>query len=267
MQDHLEKVAEAFSRKASLYDEFGRRHPNLQRMRQKVRQHALRFLQPGDRILELNAGTGGDALFFASQGFRVHAIDLAPGMVQQIQAKAQVNGLQHLLTSQVGSFTQLDQIDERPFDYVFSNMGGVNCIDDLSIVAQQVEAALKPGGFVTWVVMPPLCLWELAAILRGDRKTALRRLNSNGVLAHVEGVYFRTWYYSPRQAQRAFGVHFRPAALQGLSVFTPPADHKNFAMRFPRLYRCLCFLDDRLADRFPFTGWGDFFILSMEYAP
>ena len=54
--EHIEAVAEAFSRKALIYDEFGEGHPNLARMRRKVREHVLDFLKPGDRILELNAG-------------------------------------------------------------------------------------------------------------------------------------------------------------------------------------------------------------------
>ena len=52
-----------------------------------------------------------------------------------------------------------------------------------------------------------------------------------------------------------------------LKEFTPPADHKEFARRHARLFRWLVLLDDRLADHFPFRGWGDFFILSLRYAP
>jgi hypothetical protein len=50
-----------------------------------------------------------------------------------------------------------------------------------------------------------------------------------------------------------------------LSVFTPPADNKSFAVEHPRLYRALARLDDALASRRPFNGWGDFYILTMEF--
>ena len=76
---------------------------------------------------------------------------------------------------------------------------------------------------------------------------------------------FMTYYYSAAQTQRAFGPRFRRVRLQGLSVFTPTADNKTFAVNHPRLYRGLVGLDDRLSGRFPFNGWGDFFILTMEF--
>jgi ubiquinone/menaquinone biosynthesis C-methylase UbiE len=267
MNDPFTQVAEAFSRKSVVYDDFGVNHANLQRMRAKVRQHVLEYLHPGDRILELNAGTGGDALFFTRLGYPVHAIDLSPGMVAQIQAKAAENGCQDLLTVQLCSFTDLDQVACGPFHTIFSNMGGVNCISDLGRITQRLERLLIPGGFITWVVMPPVCLWELSQALRGRFRTAFRRLAPGGVLANVEGVQFQTYYFHPKKVRLAFGPHYHPVALQGLSVFTPPADHKEFSSRHPRLYRFLCALDNRLADLTPFNAWGDFYILTLRYQP
>jgi SAM-dependent methyltransferase len=260
-------VAEAFSRKARVYDEFGQDHENLARMRAHVRRHALRFLRPGDRILELNAGTGADALFFARLGYRVHATDLSPGMVARIEAKVAASGLGRLISVQQCSFAQLDRVSAGPFQYVFSNMGGVNCLDDLTQITRGLPALLAPGAVVTWVVMPPFCPWELLAALRGDWKTAGRRLHRPGTLADVAGVKFMTYYFWPGQVQRAFGPRFQPLALQGLSVFTPPADRKEFPARHPRLYAALRFLDDRFAGLPPFNRWGDFFILSLQYRP
>ena len=39
-------VAEAFGRKARVYDDFGRQHPNLERMRAKVRAQRQQPLSP-----------------------------------------------------------------------------------------------------------------------------------------------------------------------------------------------------------------------------
>jgi ubiquinone/menaquinone biosynthesis C-methylase UbiE len=85
--DHFQRVAEAFSRKADEYDAFGADHINLARMRRKVYDHLLQSLRPTDRILELNAGTGLDAAFLARQGYAVHAIDIAPGMLDHLADK------------------------------------------------------------------------------------------------------------------------------------------------------------------------------------
>jgi ubiquinone/menaquinone biosynthesis C-methylase UbiE len=264
VQDHTTAVAEAFSRKARVYDAFGEDHPNLKRMRQQVREHTLEHLRSGDQILELNAGTGADAAYFASLGYCVHATDVSPGMIDEIETKIVDFDLGGRLTTQLCSFEALEQIQRGPFDFVFSNMGGLNCAVDLSIVARGIDRLLVPGGRITLVVMPPICPWELAQALRGDLDTAVRRLRPGGTLANVEGVRFMTWYYPPRFVMRAFGKGFRLLRLEGLSVITPPADHKAFAHHHPRLYRWLSTLDDRLAGRYPFNRWGDFYIMTLE---
>jgi ubiquinone/menaquinone biosynthesis C-methylase UbiE len=264
---HLAHVAEAFSRKASVYDAFGLDHPNLTRMRHHVRKHMLALLPQGANILELNAGTGGDALFFAERGYDVHAIDIAPDMVARIRDKALSSNLQDRLTCQECSFTDLNRVEGGPFAAVLSNLGGLNCIADTSQVARRLGPLLEPGALVTLVVMPPVCPWEMASLLRGNLRHALRRLSPGGVLANVEGVRFQTYYFTPGQVQRAFGRAYRRIRLEGLSVFTPTADNKAFAARHPRLYQLLARLDDRLSPLPPFNHWGDFFILSLRYSP
>jgi SAM-dependent methyltransferase len=264
---HPDLVAEAFGRKAEVYDAFGRDHPNLDRMRAKVRRQVERLLPAGARLLEINAGTGADAAYFAGRGYRVHATDLSAGMVARIRTRSAAGDYEGRLTTQQLSFTELEEAAGGLYQGVFSNMGGVNCAADLTAITRGLQHVLEPGGVLVWVVMPPLCLWELAQALRGELGLAGRRLRPNGTLARVEGLPVWTYYYSPRQVRAALGPQFHPLSLQGLSVFTPPADHKEFAHRRPRLYRLLAWLDERLADRFPFHSLGDFYILSLRYLP
>lgn len=260
-------IAEAFSRTAEQYDRFAERHPHLTRMREKVYRHALRYLKPGAQVLELAAGTGTDAVFLAQQGLRVHAIDIAPGMLARLDAKVAQDGLEERITTQLCSVTDLDQVTGGPYDAVFSNMGGLNCLDDLKPVIDRLSDLLRPGAVVTWVLMPKICLWELALLFSGRPRLALRRLTPNGTVAHLEGLYFKVHYFSPRQALRSFGPAYQPLAIEGLSVITPTAESKNLAKRYPRLYRALAWLDDRLCTRWPWWGWGDFYILSLRYEP
>jgi ubiquinone/menaquinone biosynthesis C-methylase UbiE len=267
LDNQLAAVAEAFSHKAQVYDEFGRDHIHLTRMRQKVRGHVLSHLQSGDSILELNAGTGLDAVFFAQRGHEVLATDISVAMLAQIEEKTIRYGLDDKIKTQQCSFSELGQIDSAPFNYVFSNMGGINCFPDLEKITSNLAALLTPGGYVTWVVMPPICPWEIAMILRGDFKTAARRFSPNGTIANVEGVRFRTYYYSPKRVIQAFGTSFRPVHLQGLSVLTPPADRKEFPIKFPRLYKILVSIDRTLSNYPPFNRWGDFYILTLRYLP
>jgi hypothetical protein len=75
------------------------------------------------------------------------------------------------------------------------------------------------------------------------------------------------YYFTPPQALAAFGAQFIPLDLEGLCVFAPPAESKNLARQHPRLYGWLCRMDELLARRAPFYGWGDFFVISLRYAP
>lgn len=260
-------IAEAFSRTAQKYDAFAEDHPHLTRLRNKVYAHATRYLPQGARILELNAGTGTDAVALAQRGYHVHAVDIAPGMLERLRDKVERFGLHEQVTFQQLSFTELDKVRGAPFEAVFSNLGGLNCIPDLSPVIQQLPAVLRPGGLVTWTLMPPVCLWEMAEIFRGNPRLAFRRFSRSGTRAHLEGLNFTVYYFSTQKVLRWFGDDYECLAIEGLSVLTPTAESKNFAKRYPRLYRTLCLLDDRLAPRWPWRGWGDFFIITLRYRP
>ena len=264
MSELYPDVAEAFSRKATIYDAFGQDHPNLDRMRQRFYAHIRAVMPAGGSLLELNAGTGQDAVELVNSGYRIHATDIAPGMLAEIDAKIATLGLADRLSSQYCSFTKLDQITGGPYDGIYSNSGGLNCTDELPAVIAALPRLLRPGGRVTWVIMPRICPWELAVAPK-DWRVGTRRLHRDGVIAHVEGVYFRTWYYPAAQVRKLFGPRFRPVRQEGLSVFTPPADNKTFPINHPQLYRRLVQLDDALYQHWPFNGWGDFYILTMEF--
>jgi ubiquinone/menaquinone biosynthesis C-methylase UbiE len=264
MSEPFSVIAEAFSRTGEKYDAFGQDHPHLNRMRRKVYTHLERFLPRGSRILEINAGTGIDAVELAQRGYSVHATDIATGMLERARDKIQDQALSSHVTLQVCSFTCLDQINGGPYDAVFSNLGGLNCLPDLRTVIQQLHDVLLPGGLITWVLMPRVCLWELVEVLRGHPRLAVRRFARNGTNAHLEGLHFPIYYFTPRQVKAWFGPAYECLAIEGLSVLTPTAESKHFVERHPNLYRVLTWLDDRVAPHSPWYGWGDFFILTMR---
>ncbi|VAW32999.1 hypothetical protein MNBD_CHLOROFLEXI01-277 [hydrothermal vent metagenome] len=260
------QVAAAFSRKAGVYDAFGEDHVNLSRMRGKVYDQLACWTPLGSHILELNAGTGLDAVALIQRGYRVHATDIAPGMVAEMGRKREALGLDGRFTSQQCSFTELDRVTGGPFDAIFSNFGGLNCVGDLTAVTRHLPQLLKSGGVLTWVIMPPICPWELALLLK-DWRVATRRLRRGGVQAHVEGVAFQTFYFRPRQVIKALGAAFKTLQLSGLSIVTPTADNDRFAKNRPRLFGRLAWLDDHLSHLPLFNRMGDLFILTAKYEP
>ena len=267
MDEQLKNVNAAFSRQSAAYDGYEENHAILQWMREQVRTHVLSFLQPGNKILELNAGTGLDAVFFANRGFAVHVTDLSDGMIFQLRSKVAALNLRDKITIQKCSFTELEKIAVGPFDYIFSNFGGLNCLADLTQATRKMPRLLKPGGLVTTVMMPPICPWELALIFRGHFKTAVRRLHRRGVLAHIEGVHFMSYYFTASQVRKAFGKNFKKVARQGLASISPPPYMENFPKRHRQLYKFLTWADMRISHLPPFNSWADHFILTVQYLP
>lgn len=142
----VNEVNEAFSRQSENFDDYEERNKILKWMRSITQRHLFRHLKKGDVILELNAGTGIDAVYLGNMGFRIHCIDIAEGMIKKLGDKIDRLRLNKLVSYQVLSFTDLDRLENRSFDYIFSNFGGVNCADDLSLIFSQFREILKPGG-------------------------------------------------------------------------------------------------------------------------
>lgn len=263
----VNEVNEAFSRQSENFDDYEERNKILKWMRSITQRHLFRHLKKGDVILELNAGTGIDAVYLGNMGFRIHCIDIAEGMIKKLGDKIDRLRLNKLVSYQVLSFTDLDRLENRSFDYIFSNFGGVNCADDLSLIFSQFREILKPGGKVTMVIIPPFCPWETALILKGQIKTAFRRMKKRGIWANVEGIRFPVFYYSVSETIKALGRDYQIIELQGLASISPPPYMENFPKRYPRIYKRLTYWDEKLSHFFPFNRYADHFILTAEFKP
>jgi ubiquinone/menaquinone biosynthesis C-methylase UbiE len=257
-------VNRAFSKQSHHYDEDDQANFILQNMREQVYAHVQAYLKPGSNILELNAGTGIDALYFATSGHRVHATDLSSGMITQLRNKAELDAAGGRISFQQLPYNRLEEIQGMKFDYVFSNFGGLNCIQDLAHVTSQLSSLLRKGSCVTFVVMPPVYLWELLWIITGQFKKALRRLNKNGVMAHLEGEYFRTYYHSLPAIRKAFPPSFEFVRSEGLCAISPPPGSHQFASKHRSVYRQLKRGDKLLRNVFPFNRWADHIIVTFR---
>jgi hypothetical protein len=114
--------------------------------------------------------------------------------------------------------------------------------------------------------MPPFCLWESAMLLRGKFKLATRRFAGYSTV-FKEGLNYPVYYYTPRQIAHVWGKDFQMESIEALSVITPPATNKDFAVKRPQLFNALSKLDDVFASRWPFKYWGDFTIVSLQHVP
>lgn len=264
----LDSINLGFSRKAAVYDAYGAENLAVRWTRAQVRAAVLSLVPLGGKVLELNAGTGEDAAHLVQNGLQVHATDVAEGMLAEIQRKIERDNLHGKLTAQKLSFLDLEQVQGAPFDMVFSNFGGLNCVPlaQLKNMAEKLPNMIKPGGALVWVLMPSICPWELAQAARGRFSVAFRRVRGQ-TRAHVEGAYFTTYYFHPTQIIQLLRPHFSNFQLQSLSLFSPPAFMEGFPRRWPRLFHWLTQLDAHVS-RWPLlNSMGDFFILAASYSP
>ncbi len=262
-----EQASAAFSKQAPVFDRIDEENGLIVWMRQRIHQEVMSFAHKGDYMLELNCGTGIDALYFASQGIRVKATDNAPGMLEQLQSKVVSSGLEEQVSVQRCSFNNLEQLGTTPqYDYVFSDFGGLNCTDKLDKVLLDIDRLLKPGGRFTFVIMPRVCPWEMLMVFRGYFKTAFRRFRKGGTSAKVEGLPFQCYYYDPRFIIDKIGNAYKLRSLKALAITVPPPYIEHFIERHPKLFRTLAGWENKLCHKAPFNRWGDHFMITMQKA-
>ena len=261
-----QNAAVAFNNQSAVFDELYSSNKIVQYKRDRVREHVLQFLKPNSHILELNAGTGEDAVFFASLGHRVHATDISTGMQQKLKEKIAANQLAGSVSNETCSFTNLDNLTNKgPYDLIFSNFAGLNCTGELEKVLHSFNSLLKPGGMATLVILPKFCLWEIALVFKGKFRTATRRFfSSKGRRAHIDGSYFTCWYYSPKFIANTLKENFEPQGLEGLCSIVPPSYIEGFVEKYPKAFSFLSAKENKYKSKWPWKYIGDYFIISLR---
>ncbi len=94
--------------------------------------------QPGERILDVAAGTGTSSATFAKNGASVVALDFSPGMVEE--GRKRHPGIEFV----VGDAQQLP-FDDEVFDAVTISFGLRN-VNDPKLALAEMYRVLKPGG-------------------------------------------------------------------------------------------------------------------------
>lgn len=109
-------------------------------------------IRPGTRFLDVAAGSGALGLAAARRGADVLGIDISPGMIDRLNARARRAGLS-TLTGQVMDGHDLD-LGNDSFDAAGS-MLGVMLFPDLPRGLSEMARVTKPGGKVLVVTFGP----------------------------------------------------------------------------------------------------------------
>ena len=260
MLDNNEELNKGFS---SIYDEYDKLSSwsvmSVWR-RGRVYDHLQRHLKSKTTILELNSGSGIDAVYLAKKGFDVFATDISDGFVGKIKNKIHKNRLEDKIKIKQLSFERLADLKGYQFDAIYSNFGGLNCTNNLDKVISSFSLLLEKDGIVTLVIMPPKAPWEWLWLLKGSKK-AFRRFSKRPIKAKIEGHVINTWYHSYSKLKKLVKNDFEVIEVENLGFFVPPND--NFPLKYPNLFNFLAKIDDRINKYTP-NGVGDYYILTLR---
>lgn len=217
------------------------------------------------KILEINCGTGEDALWLASLGHNVTATDASSVMIEKAKAK-----LQQSLTVPGVKFLQcpfnelINEFGNEKFDLIFSNFGGLNCIDAnaLKQLSNDLSGLTKENGELFFVIMAKYCAWEIAYYcMKAKFKTAFRKIKKQTGFA-IDKTTMPVYYYSPGEIKKIFSRQFNYNNKKPVGFFIPPSYLENhFKTREKQLQRL-----NRWEEKFPpgvLAGFADHYCISF----
>jgi ubiquinone/menaquinone biosynthesis C-methylase UbiE len=237
--------AAAFDCIAARYDAIFTHSATGAAQRQLVHCALSRHFKKNSRILDMNCGTGEDALYLGAQSIEVVACDASRGMIEVCRRKLAAAGSALPVTFLVCANERLDLLSPlAPFDGGLSNFGGLNCTADLAVLRDLLACLLAPGGALFVCLMGRVCAWEIAwYVLTGNWKKAFRRLQANGTQASVGGHNICVYYPSVHRVADAFAPSFRLKEWRGIGVALPPSWLEPHFRTRPRVIRVLQWID------------------------
>jgi ubiquinone/menaquinone biosynthesis C-methylase UbiE len=255
----------AFDRIAKDYDQIFTDSLIGRAQRDAVWKVLTRTFRANEKVLELNCGTGEDAIFLASNGIAVFALDASPQMIARAEQRLQHSGPQipvvfcELPTERIGELHP-----ETQFDGAFSNFSGLNCIADLDAVASLLAGLVKQGGRLVLCFSTRFCLIEILYYLSvGQWRKAFRRCKGYSEVI-LNGIQFTVYYPTLRKIRQSFAPDFRLDSCTGIGVTVPPSYLEAWARQHPRLFLLLRRLEERLAALPILRSTGDHVVLCVE---
>jgi ubiquinone/menaquinone biosynthesis C-methylase UbiE len=213
------------------------------------RKWLLKLLQGKNKlnILEINCGTGADAIWMADMGHNVIATDQSPKMIAIAQAKITPVGTPEFLAcafDELGSY-----FSENEFDLVFSNFAGLNCVSpqQLQSIANQLHQLVRPGGHLAAVIFGKYCLWETMYYLsKGRPRDAFRRRTSEKVTVPLDAKTIQPVYFYSVKQFTCLLTPFKRIQTRPVGLFIPPSYLEGAMKKHPGFFRTLLNMEEKL---------------------
>jgi ubiquinone/menaquinone biosynthesis C-methylase UbiE len=236
----------------------------------ETRRHAVwrrldKIFSPGQKLLELNCGTGIDAVHLAERGIQLVACDISSRMIElalQLSASTDTSELidfRVLPNEEIGSLK-----GENVFDGAFSNFCGLNCVEDLPAVVRELTRLVRPEARVLLCMIGRFVPWEIAWFMaHGEPGKALRRLRGSSFRSSDPGTVC-IQRPSVREIARVMSPAFRLQRWSGVGIAVPPTYTENRMQHFPRMIKGLAGIDRMIGDLPLLRRMADCVVLEFE---
>jgi ubiquinone/menaquinone biosynthesis C-methylase UbiE len=223
------------------------------------------ILRSGDHILELNCGTGEDALYLARNGISVTACDASEQMIQVASNRLRKEAPGAPIQFNLLPTEHIRELQSsRRFDGIFSNFSGLNCVPNLKQTAEDLATLLSPGAPLLVCLSTRFCIWEMLWFaLHGNFRKAFRRCSGHAT-AKVGEFTVDVHYPTVRNLQILFSPSFALRSCAGVGVTVPPSYVEAWIRNHPKLLNMLCRIDKAISNRPGFRVLGDHVLLHFE---
>lgn len=259
------QAALVFDQMAEEYDDVFTNSMIGRAQRDAVWSVATQVFRRGDHILELNCGTGEDALFLARNGMSVTACDASERMIQMASNRLRTEApgahvrFNLLPTERIPELAYLSS-----FDGAFSNFSGLNCVADLQQTAEDLALLLSPGAPLLACLSTRFCVGEMLwFLLHGNLRKAFRRCSGHAT-AKAGDFTVDVYYPTVRKLQTLFSPSFALRSCIGVGVTVPPSYVEPSIRNHPKLLSMLRTIDRLISKRPVFRVLGDHVLLHFE---
>ncbi|WP_158944199.1 class I SAM-dependent methyltransferase [Granulicella sp. S190] len=255
----------AFNQLAEGYDELFTKSSIGRAQRDAVWNVLTKTFHPGDYILELNCGTGEDALFLARNSISILACDASEQMIRVAKERLRIEAP----NAPVEFFQQpTERIRDlhfaKQFNGAFSNFSGLNCIADLRQTAEDLATLIPPGAPLLVCLSTRFCVSEVIwFLLQGKPRKAFRRW-SGRTTAKVGEFVVEVYYPTIGQLRSSFSPTFSLRSFTGIGIAVPPSYVEPWMRRYPKLLSALTAIDKVLSTRRGFRILGDHMLIRFE---
>jgi len=252
-----------FDKAAMTYDETFTNIPIGKMQRDLVYRELSKYLTSVKKILEINCGTGEDAIWLAKRNFNVTATDISPKMIEVAKSKANFDNL-NFTTADINLITK--SFENEKFDLLFSNFGGLNCLSksELENFFGNIHSILYEKGKLALVIMPKNTLWEQCYFLAKGRFSSVFRRQIESVKANVDGENVTTYYYNPKDIVNLSEANFEMIAAKPIGFFVPPSYLDGFFKNKKGVLGFLNTLEQRIKSWSFLSKYADHYIIILQ---